>query len=146
MTAPIDEKAAIIALFDSFCKTVLRNLSRNIRRRLKKQAKREITTPDVAQILYDAIHNDQYSTDRYTITVRGIEIGMYFECVYNALLNLPEKQLLVLALDFWCCWSDKDIATYMEVSEKTVYNLRQRAFLAIRRYYEREQKKIPIDV
>ena len=148
MSEPIDSKTAdiIISMFDSFCKTVLRNLSRNIRRRLKKQAQRQVTIPDVQEILYESVYNDQYSTDRFIIQVRDFEIGMYFECVYNALSALPEKQLLVLTLDFWYCWPVKDIANYLEVSEKTVYNLRLRAFKAIRCYYEREQKENPIDV
>ncbi|MGI5854862.1 MAG: sigma factor-like helix-turn-helix DNA-binding protein [Candidatus Merdivicinus sp.] len=49
---------------------------------------------------------------------------------------MPEKQLNVLLFDFWYAWTDEEIAERMEVTTRTVYNLRQRAFKAIRKFYE----------
>ena len=56
--------------------------------------------------------------------------------LYNALLSLPEKQRTVILLDFWQDLPDKEIAKRMEVATRTVYNLRKRAFVAIKKYYE----------
>ena len=59
--------------------------------------------------------------------------------MYKALLSLPEREQKVLLLDFWRDWTDREISRYMEVSTRTVYNLRQRAYRAIRQYYEQER-------
>ena len=59
------------------------------------------------------------------------------ETLYKALLSLPENQRKVLLLDFWYDLTDEEIAKRMEVTVRTVYNYRQRAFQAIRIFYER---------
>lgn len=61
---------------------------------------------------------------------------VYSETLYKALCSLPEKQRKVLLFDFWYAWTDGEIADRMEVTTRTVYNLRQRAFKAIREFYE----------
>ncbi|MBS7192538.1 MAG: helix-turn-helix domain-containing protein [Clostridiales bacterium] len=55
--------------------------------------------------------------------------------LYEALKSLPEKQRTVLLLDFWQEHTDEEIAKRLEVTTRTVYNLRQRAFKAIRNFY-----------
>ncbi len=57
------------------------------------------------------------------------------ETLYYALLSLKERQREVLLLGFWRGLTDWEIAEKMEVSVRTVYNLRQRAFRAVRDYY-----------
>lgn len=57
--------------------------------------------------------------------------------LYKALLSLPEKQRNILLLDFWGDLSDREISEKMEVTPRTVYNLRQRAFSKICEYYEK---------
>ena len=57
------------------------------------------------------------------------------ETLYYALLSLKERQREVLLLGFWRGLTDGEIAEKMEVSVRTVYNLRQRAFRAVRDYY-----------
>lgn len=59
------------------------------------------------------------------------------ETLYKALKSLPEKQRDVLLLDFWNNLTDGEIAERLEVTTRTVYNLRQRAYKAIRKFYER---------
>ena len=61
------------------------------------------------------------------------------ETLYKALLSLPENQRSVLLLDFWRDLADGEIAEELEVTTRTVYNLRQRAYKAIRKFYERER-------
>ncbi|MFR8873335.1 MAG: RNA polymerase sigma factor [Oscillospiraceae bacterium] len=54
---------------------------------------------------------------------------------------LPDKQRKVLLFDFWGALPDGEIAKRMEVTTRTVYNLRQRAFQAIRTFYEQESSE-----
>lgn len=58
------------------------------------------------------------------------------ELLYQAIQSLPENQRMVLLYDFRLDLTDKEIAVRMEVTVRTVYNLRQRAFNKIRTYYE----------
>ena len=58
------------------------------------------------------------------------------ELLYNALLTLPDKERRVILYDFWYDLKDKEISEKPEVTVRTVYNLRQRAFKKIRTYYE----------
>lgn len=63
-------------------------------------------------------------------------IHLYRETLYKALCSLPEKQRKVLLFDFWGALPDGEIAARMEVTTRTVYNLRQRAFKTIKTFYE----------
>ena len=62
--------------------------------------------------------------------------GLENELLYNALLSLPDSERKVILYDFWHDWKDKEISKKLEVTVRTVYNLRQRAFKKIRTYYE----------
>lgn len=57
------------------------------------------------------------------------------EILYKALESLPERQQVVLLLDFWRNLTDGEIAEKLEVTTRTVYNLRHRAYKAIRKFY-----------
>jgi len=43
--------------------------------------------------------------------------------LYKALMSMPEEQRKVFILDFWHDWQDKQIAEYLEVILRTVYNI-----------------------
>lgn len=58
------EQAAAGAMFDAFCKEVLRNTVFNYKRKIKRQSSREVITPDPEQYISarDAVF-DVYETD-----------------------------------------------------------------------------------
>ena len=126
----------ICSMFDSFCKTVSRNCVRNLK---KVEINREkYFQAESIEFWSDILgKNDSYSSDSYMLYVDGHSCVVESETLYKALLSLPDKQREVLLLDFWRDLSDNEIATYLEVTNRTVYNLRQRAFKAIRGYYGR---------
>ena len=127
----------ICAMFDSFCKTVSRNCVRNLRKAEENHDKYFVDEP-VEYLLELLSHKDKYSSDSYVLYVDGHSCVVENETLYKALRSLPEKQRKVLLLDFWRDFSDKEISTYLEVTTRTVYNLRQRAFKTIREYYGRD--------
>ncbi|WP_443719901.1 RNA polymerase sigma factor [Ruminococcus callidus] len=57
--------------------------------------------------------------------------------LYDAMLELPKTQRETLILEFWYGYDDQEIAAYFHVTPRTIYNWRQKAFTAIRKYYER---------
>ena len=142
MSAPLDRAARIIAMFDSYCKTVARNMSRNLKRDKANKAKREAVIDAPMQFIFDLLsHEDTRPSDQYMLYADKFSCVVYSETLYNALLSLPDQQRAVLLLDFWHGWTDAEIAKKMEVTTRTVYNLRQRAFMAIKRFYEQEGQK-----
>lgn len=64
-------------------------------------------------------------------------LGALLFIVYYAMLKLSETQREVLILDFWYGYTDIEIAAQFSVTPRTIYNWRQKAFAAIRKYYER---------
>lgn len=135
MNAPSYE-ARLCAMFDSFCKAVSRNCCRNLERADNNREKYFSNEP--VEYLLDLLgHEDRYPSDYFVLYVEDYPCELYDEFIYKALLSLKEKQRKVILLDFWRGFSDREIADRLEVSCRTVYNLRKRAFRAILEYYEK---------
>ena len=136
MNAPSEkDKRRIVEMFDSFCKTVSRNYSRNLKR-AKRNHDKHFTQEPMEFFLEVWGKTDEYPFLPYSFHVAGYPCVIESETLYNALLSLPEKQRTVILLDFWQDLTDGEIAKRMEVATRTVYNLRKRAFVAIKKYYE----------
>lgn len=133
MSAPSRAERAC-AMFDSFCKSVIRNASRNLKRDFAYRRKREITGAEETWL--DAKEcSDTYPCEDFHLREGTFSCCLSNEKLYQAILSLPEQQRIVLILDFWCEWPDTQISNYLGVTARTVYNLRQRAFKAIQIYY-----------
>jgi len=127
----------ICEMFDSFFKTASRNYFRDLLR-AEDRRDRHFPMEPVDDILELLGHKDEYPSDSFVLYVGGHSCVVESEALYKALLSLLESQRSVLLLDFWCDLSDGEIAKELGVSTRTVYNRRQRAYKAIREFYERE--------
>ena len=105
--------------------------------RAEKCRSRRFSDEPVDYILELLGHRDTYSSDSFVLYADGQSCVVESETLYEALKSLPEKQRTVLLLDFWQEHTDEEIAKRLEVTTRTVYNLRQRAFKAIRNFYGR---------
>lgn len=126
----------ICAMFDSFSKTASRNYYRDLLR-AEKRRNRNYQEEPVDYLLELLGHKDAYPSDSFVLYVDGHSCVVESATLYKALTSLPEKQRAVLLLDFWRDFTDGEIAERLEVTTRTVYNLRQRAYKAIRNFYER---------
>ena len=135
MVSPSDEDRKC-AMFDSFSKTASRNYYRDLLWAEKRRDKNYQEEP-VEYILELLGRKDSYPSDFFVLYVDGHSCVVESETLYKALTSLPEKQRTVLLLDFWRNLTDKEIAKRLEVTTRTVYNLRQRAYKAIRNFYGR---------
>lgn len=124
----------LIAMFDSFCKEASRNFIKDLARKEERRMKHYTKEP-VDYLLEITGNADVYPSDSFTLWVDGQPCVVEDELLYQALSALKEKQRNVLLLDFWRELRDYEIAEKMEVTVRTVYNLRQRAFRAIKDYY-----------
>lgn len=126
----------ICAMFDSFSKTASRNYYRDLLR-AEKRRNRNYQEEPVDYLLELLDHKDACPSDSFVLYVDGHSCVVESETLYKVLESLPEKQRAVLLLDFWRDFTDGEIAERLEVTTRTVYNLRQRAYKAIRNFYER---------
>ena len=135
-----NEHAAIKAMFDAFCKEVLRNTVFNYKRKMKRQSNREFLTPDPEQylVIVDAVF-DNYATDHLYISFDGRLYPLDNEKLYMAMLALPPQLLGVLLLKFWNGMKDASIAAYFSVTTRTVRSWRSRAINEIQRWYQESE-------
>lgn len=124
----------ICAMFDSFSKTVSRNYYRDLLRAEKRRNNHYKEEP--VDYLFELLgHKDNYPSDSFVLHVDGHSCVVESEMLYEALKSLPEKQQKVLLLDFWGNLTDGEIAERLEVTTRTVYNLRHRAYQEIKKFY-----------
>ena len=137
MTPPSDREIALCKMFESVCVTAIRNFGRNLQSAMKNRQKHDGTGEEAVEYLIGLLSaEDRYSSEQFVLDVDGLPCTLENEFLYNALLSLPDKERKVILYDFWCDLKDKEISEKLEVTVRTVYNLRQRAFKRIRTYYE----------
>lgn len=129
----------VCAMFDAFCKRAAINFIEDLRRAERRRAERRRAKNypcEPAEYLLEILgHADTYPSDSFMFTVDGRICEVESETLYNALFSLPERQRKVLLLGFWHSLTDGEIAEMLEVTARTVRNLRKRAFEAIKKYY-----------
>lgn len=137
MIPPSDRENVLCAMFESFCVATIRNYSRNLKRAMKNRQKHDGTGEESVEHLIGLLSSeDRYASEQFVLDVDGLPCALENELLYNALLSLPDQERRVILYDFWCDYKDGEISKKLEVTVRTVYNLRQRAFKKIRTYYE----------
>ena len=138
MQASPEIEKRICAMFDSVCKIVIRNFSRNLKRAAANQRKHFSTgSISVQQLLNSLTIEDEPPSDQYVIYVENYFCVIKNEILYYALNDLKEKQRNVILMEYWLSMTDEEISKRLEVTRRTVYNLRNRVLSGIRRYYEK---------
>ena len=137
MTPPSDRESILCAMFESFCAAAIRNFGRNLKRAMKNRQKHDGTGEESVEHLIGLLSSeDRYASEQFVLDVDGLPCVLENELLYNALLSLPDQERRVILYDFWYDYKDREISEKLEVTVRTVYNLRQRAFRKIRTYYE----------
>ena len=126
-------KSCRIKIFDCFVKTVMRNEYRDAAAEKKRIQNRE-AKPDLMNVLEI---EDVYPSEHFILDNEKYPCLIASDWLYDAMLELPKTQRETLILEFWYGYGDQEIAAYFHVTPRTIYNWRQKAFTAIRKYYER---------
>ena len=130
---PFIDKSCRIKIFDCFVKTVMRNEYRDAAAEKKRIQNRE-AKPDLMNVLEI---EDVYPSEHFILDNEKYPCLIACDWLYDAMLELPKTQRETLILEFWYGYGDQEIAAYFHVTPRTIYNWRQKAFTAIRKYYER---------
>ena len=80
---------------------------------------------------------DVYPSEHFILDNEKYPCLIASDWLYDAMFELPKTQSETLILEFWYGYGDQEIAAYFHVTPRTIYNWRQKAFTAIRKYYER---------
>ena len=137
MIPPSDREDILCAMFESFCITVIRNFGRNLKRAMKNRQKHDGAGKEPVEYFTGLLSTeDRYASEQFVLEVDGLPCVFENELLYNALQSLPDRERRVILYDFWYSWTDEEISKKLEVTVRTVYNCRQRAFKKIRTYYE----------
>lgn len=130
---PFIDKSCRIKIFDCFVKTVMRNEYRDAAAE-KKRIQNCEAKPDLMNVLEI---EDVYPSEHFILDNEKYPCLIASDWLYDAMLELPKTQRETLILEFWYGYGDQEIAAYFHVTPRTIYNWRQKAFTAIRKYYER---------
>lgn len=123
--------------FAKFCFKVIKNECKNMKRAAEIRKGYDATGEESVEYLLEIlIHEDTYAAEQLLLEVDGKSCVVESEVLFEALKSLPDEQRAVILYDFWLELKDKEIAERLEVTVRTVYNLRQRAFRKIKTYYE----------
>lgn len=130
---PFIDKSCRIKIFDCFVKTVMRNEYRDAAAEKKRIQNRE-AKPDLMNV---PEIEDVYPSEHFILDNEKYPCLIASDWLYDAMLELPKTQRETLILEFWYGYGDQEIAAYFHITPRTIYNWRQKAFTAIRKYYER---------
>ena len=128
---PFIDKSCRIKIFDCFVKTVMRNEYRDAAAEKKRIQNRE-AKPDLMNV---PEIEDVYPSEHFILDNEKYPCLIASDWLYDAMLELPKTQRETLILEFWYGYGDQEIAAYFHVTPRTIYNWRQKAFTAIRKYY-----------
>ena len=134
-----NEQETLWSIFDSYCKTVIRNTSRDIGRRYKRQLRNEVLVDfSSGGFLDEATQSQEFPSERLFVTYKAQSYPVKSLKLYEMLMQLPPKQLEVIVLKYWCKHTDQQVADLIGVTARTVRNRRTFAQKKIRTRWKGE--------
>nr|DAH06871.1 MAG TPA: RNA polymerase sigma factor [Caudoviricetes sp.] len=129
-----------LAIFDSFSKTVMRNICRSEGAAIRKRAEKEFGKEEIKYVIEAESKEDVYPSEHFIADDCNHGCVITTEWLYNAMLLLTEQQKTLLILEFWYGLKIAEIAQVLNVSVRTIHYWKHKAFKFIREYYERGKK------
>ena len=129
---PSDEDRIITALYDSYMKTVLRNRSRTLQRRYYRRAGHESVAENPVKYLPLIADHNHGSENGNVIEIQGYRCVVGTDSMYEALISLPPKLLIVVVMWYWYAYKTQEISDYFGVSSRTILNWHNKAIALLR--------------
>lgn len=141
MSAPLVKNTYVylIEMFDSYSKAIMRNQCRDLLRK-EKNRRLDVVVSENAQYIFEQQgYQDTYPSDSFLLTGIGSMYVCFIEDerLYNALRHLNPEKRTMLIMSYWYGMSDIEIAKYLNVTSRTIFNWRKDVFRRIRNDYER---------
>lgn len=124
-------------MFDSFCKTLIRNESINAHKEYALRSQTEISVTDLS--IHDQqqlSQEDNYNAFTTLFIVRGENVYVRDPDLSDALRFLPPKRREVILLSFFLERTDSEISQLLKLSPRAVGYRRKTALEKLREYLE----------
>ncbi len=142
-SSPSAQQEAVM-MFDSYCKTVIMNCARRYWKREAKRSEHEYLVTD-EQLAGHPANKDDF-LEQYIITCGNIQAVFHCFALFTAIEQLKEKEKTVVVLKYWGGYTDKYIAQYLFVTERTVRNLKSHAYRTLKAILEKEDVADDADI
>lgn len=126
---------------DVYNKKVMRNIRSDYLRKLNIRRKYKIDNYETVEQIFEKQGREGIYLSEHILTDTHGHIGNIInEQLYFAIQRVPDRQREVLILEFWYGIGQTKIAKQFGVSEKAIYNWKQKAFKSIQKFFERRCK------
>lgn len=122
----------ILAMFDSFCKNVVKNARRNMNRKRLRHKRHEVLNPHYEE---KAKCIDYYPSDDSFVQAGELSCKVKNELLSEAMNSLPENRRGAIILEFWRDFDDKPIANYYHVDPRTVRRWRKQSITDMKQFF-----------
>lgn len=121
-------------LFDSFCKTVLRNEARSYLSEMKRRRERETPFSALSQAELDKLFTvDHYPSDSYVFSSHGCDLHIDNELVAEAFAALSSMEQSILILHCVLELADGEIGGLIGMSRSAVQRHRTKTLSELRK-------------
>lgn len=130
-----DKRDDVIARFDAYTKTALRNCLYHIRMKEKKRTDNEFVLD--ADIIHISTEDDYYFEENYT-EVLNFDVMIKNDLLYEALESLEKHQRDIIYLSACEKWSDVRIGNLLNMSRSKVQRIKIKVLQQIRTTMRRD--------
>lgn len=123
-----DEAWIIASLYDNYIKASLKNRSRSLKRQYYRQVNCNMLAAEMQSGMTQFVEDES----KNVIVAQGFKCEVSDDDMYQALISLPEKLLVIIILWYWYAWDTKSIARYFDVTSRTILNWHDRAITILR--------------
>ena len=120
--------AHITHVFDSFCKTVIRNEARNIKKQYARVRERQISLTEIPESVIASFQvNDDPIENSDIFLVLGMELLVSNLILADAIRQLNEVKRKIVLLYYFAGFNDREIGEVMGMSVGGVWYQRRKA-------------------
>ena len=124
-------------VFDSYCKTVIRNEARDIQREYSRLRSRQISLDNIPEDYLDFYQTTDYSIDNsVTFLTFGMEILVSNLTLADAINSLDKNKRKIILLFYFAGFNDREISQLIDMSLSGVWYKRKVAREEIRMLLE----------
>lgn len=132
-----DDKTIVEEMFDSFCKKVIRNVSRDI-----KRYKRAKNSNEMYLSLYDPSILGCYMMDEYPslfnqLVIRDRVILIRDDRLFAAISSLKDTKKYIIILSYWEKMNDREISDFLHMPQRTVQYNRTTAITDLKKIFDK---------
>ena len=127
----------IVQIFDSFCKTVIRNEARNIKKQYARLRERQVSLTELPESALTSFQAKNTSIENSEVFLAlGMELLVENLDVAEAIHQLSEPKRKIILLYYFAGFNDREIGEVIGMSVGGVWYQRRKAEEELRKYSE----------